>query len=194
VAVVLKACCNTTDPVGQHLEALHSVTILFCFSSGLRWTLLPILWISSSATSLRLPRRFLWSPLLWNLPAPLLLRSLFPEVRLKVCFCRRPPRWRLGQRGGGKVGSTLGLVYIGNVSSICGGVIQNSGQSRFCCKEVGVCSTKGHKDKVNIQAETLYVKHTRNGHARLTPSLPTKLLPEDVSVEDIMGKELRLDV
>jgi hypothetical protein len=56
------------------------------------------------------------------------------------------------------------------------------------------CSTKAHKDKVNLVPETLYVKHSRNGHARLDPSLPTFLLPDDVSVADMLLKEHSLEV
>ena len=99
-----------------------------------------------------------------------------------------------GSTRGGKMGSTLGVVYVGKVLNICGGVIQSSGQSRFCCKMIGSCTTKTHKEKVNLEPETLYVRHSRNGHARLDPNLPIRLLPEDVSVVELMAKEHSLEV
>jgi hypothetical protein len=87
------------------------------------------------------------------------------------------------------------LVYVGNVSGVCGGVIQNSDQRRFCCKAAGSCSVKGHKSaKVNLLGETLYVKHSRNGHARLEPSLPVLLLTDDMPLVEMLSKELSLEV
>jgi hypothetical protein len=93
-----------------------------------------------------------------------------------------------------KIGSTLGVVYVGKVLNVCGGVIQGTGQSRFCCKLIGACTTKAHKDKVNLEPETLYVRHSRNGHARMDPNLAVRLLPEDVSIVDLMAKEHALEV
>jgi hypothetical protein len=92
------------------------------------------------------------------------------------------------------VGSTLGLVYVGDISEICGGVIQNSEQKRFCCKAASACSTKGHKSKVSLSTKTLYVKHTRNGHARLDPNLQVSLIPEDETVAGLMGQDHALEV
>jgi hypothetical protein len=100
-----------------------------------------------------------------------------------------------GSTGGVKVGSTLGLVYVGNVLGICGGVIQNSDQRRFCTKAAGTCSTKTHKTaRVNLVAETLYVKHSRNGHALLKPSLPVDLLSDDMPLAEMLSTNLSLEI
>jgi hypothetical protein len=54
---------------------------------------------------------------------------------------------------------------------------------------------KGHKvAKVNIMAETLYVKHSRNGHARLEPSLPVSLLLDDMLLIEMLSKDHSLKV
>jgi hypothetical protein len=99
-----------------------------------------------------------------------------------------------GLTGGGKLGSTLGLLYVDIVKNVCGGVIQNSDQRRFCCKAAGSCSVKGHKAKVNLIPETLYVKHSRQGHARLEPSLPVSLLADETVLVEMMGKDLSLEI
>jgi hypothetical protein len=97
--------------------------------------------------------------------------------------------------GEGKLGRTLGLVYVLNVLQICGGAIQNSEQRLFCCKTAsGACSTKGQKTKEALSTKTLYVKHTRNGHARLEPSLSVNLLPDDVMVAELLGQQNSLEV
>jgi hypothetical protein len=96
--------------------------------------------------------------------------------------------------GGGKLGSTFGLVYVDDIGQIVGGVIQNLEQRRFCCKPAGACSTKGHKAKVSLSTKTLYVKHTQNGHACLEPSLSVSLMPEEVTVAELMGQENLLEV
>jgi hypothetical protein len=94
----------------------------------------------------------------------------------------------------GKIGSTLGVVYVGKVLNVCSGVIQGSGQSQLCCKLSGVCTTKTHKDKVNLEPEMLYMRHSRNGHARMDKNLAVRLLPEDVSIVNLMAKEHALEV
>jgi hypothetical protein len=99
-----------------------------------------------------------------------------------------------GLTGGGKLGSTLGLLYVDIVKNVCGGVIQNSDQRRFCCKAAGSCSVKGHRAKVNLSPETLYVKHSRQGHARLEPFLPVSLLADETILVEMMGKDLPLEV
>jgi hypothetical protein len=76
----------------------------------------------------------------------------------------------------------------------CGGVIQNLEQRRFCCKTAGACSTKGHRAKVSIFTNALYMKHTRMGHALLDLSLPVSLLPDDMTVAGVMGQEHLLEV
>jgi hypothetical protein len=98
--------------------------------------------------------------------------------------------------GGGKLGmSTLGLVHVGDILGVCGGVIQNSDQQRFCCKAAETCSVKGHKSsKINLAAETLYMKHLQNGHAHLEPSLLVNLLPDDMPLVKILGKDLGLEI
>jgi hypothetical protein len=53
---------------------------------------------------------------------------------------------------------------------------------------------KCHKAKVNLMPETLYVKHSQNGHAHLDPSLPVQMLPEDTSLVEMMGKDLLLEI
>jgi hypothetical protein len=95
--------------------------------------------------------------------------------------------------GGGKLGSTLGVVYVGETSQICGGVIQNTDQRLFCCKTAGACSTKGHKTKVSLSTKTIYVRHTGNGHAQLEPSLGASLLPDDVTIGDLLEQENLLE-
>jgi hypothetical protein len=93
-----------------------------------------------------------------------------------------------GSTGGGKLGSTPGLVYVGNVLRVCGGIIQNSDQWRFCCKAAGPCSIKGHKSaRVNLVAETLYVKHSRNG-------IPVTLLADDMPLVEMLSKDLGLEI
>jgi hypothetical protein len=91
---------------------------------------------------------------------------------------------------GGKLGSTLRVVYVGEASQICGGVIQNTDQRQFCCKTAGTCSTKVHKAKVSLSTKTIYGKHTRSGHARLEPSLGVSLLPDDVTARDPWARKL----
>jgi hypothetical protein len=109
-------------------------------------------------------------------------------------FFSSPSSLASGLTGGGKLGSTLGLLYVDIVKNVCGGVIQNSDQRRFCCKAVGSCTIKGHKSKVNLSAETLYVKHSRHGHARLEPNLPVSLISDDTTLVEMMGKDLPLEV
>jgi hypothetical protein len=92
------------------------------------------------------------------------------------------------------VGSTLGLVYVDDVAKICGGVIQTSDQRRFCCKAAGACSTKGHKTKLNLSTKTLYVKHSRAGQARIAPQLLVALLPDDVTVAELLSQDNSLEV
>jgi hypothetical protein len=54
----------------------------------------------------------------------------------------------------------------------------------------GTCSVKGHKSaKVNIVAETLYAKQSRNGHTCLEPSLPVNLLPDDMLLAEMLSKK-----
>jgi hypothetical protein len=74
-----------------------------------------------------------------------------------------------GSTGGGKVGSTLGLVFVSDILEVCGGVISGAGHSvtRFCTKPSGSCHTKGHRTKkVLLRNNTFYIKHTRAGQAR----------------------------
>jgi hypothetical protein len=82
--LVRKAGCNTTDPVWQHLETLHMITIFLLISfhlpSGFR-----VMQYQPG------PRGGASEP-------PLLF--LLPQVRLKVFF-RWPLCWHLGQREGG---------------------------------------------------------------------------------------------
>jgi hypothetical protein len=99
-----------------------------------------------------------------------------------------------GLTGGGKVGSTLGLVYVDVVEKNCGGVIQTSDHRRFCCKAAGACSTKGHKTKLNLSTKTLYVKHSRTGQARISPKLSVDLLPNDVTVAELLIQDNSLEV
>ena len=72
------------------------------------------------------------------------------QLRPRICF-RHCPLWHLGQRGGVKLGSTTGLVYVGESVEICGGVIHSSDRRRFCCKSIGRCTTKGHKTKLKME-------------------------------------------
>jgi hypothetical protein len=110
-------------------------------------------------------------------------------------FFLLPSSLASGSMGGGKLGSSLGLVYVGGITQMCGGVIQNLEQKRFCCKPAGACSTKGHKAKlVGLSTKTLYVKHTQNGHARLEPNPLVYLLPADVTVAELLGQENLLEV
>jgi hypothetical protein len=99
-----------------------------------------------------------------------------------------------GSTGGGKVGSTLGLLYVDIVKNVCGGVIQNTEQLRFCCKSSSSCTVKAHKSKVNLTAGTLYVKHSRTGQARLRPCLSVELLSDEITLVDMMGRDLSLEV
>ena len=76
------------------------------------------------------------------------------------------------------------------IETICGGVIQGSSNARFCCKDASHCTIKGHKTKVNLRNDTLYVKHTRAGQAQLVPLLPVKWLPADTTLNEMLNKEL----
>jgi hypothetical protein len=99
-----------------------------------------------------------------------------------------------GSTGGVKLGSTMGLVHVGNVVEVCGGVISNSDRQRFCCKVVGSCATKGHKIKLKIAPNTLYIQHTRAGQGRFEPSLSVGLIPDDVVIEELLSKDCPLEV
>jgi hypothetical protein len=99
-----------------------------------------------------------------------------------------------GSTGGGKVGNTLGLVYIEDASDFCCGVIQGSDRRRFCIKLVGSCVTKGHKTKVNVPGKTLYIKQARRGQARLEPSLSVGLRPTELSMNELLSKEHAFEV
>jgi hypothetical protein len=49
---------------------------------------------------------------------------------------------------------------------------------------------KGHRTKkVLLARRTFYIKNTRTRQARFEPSLPKSLLPEELEVEDLLGKE-----
>jgi hypothetical protein len=96
--------------------------------------------------------------------------------------------------GGGKVGSTLGLVYVDVVEKNCGRVIQTSDQRRFCCKAAGACSRKGHKTKVNLSTKTLNVKYSITGQARISPKLSVDLLPDNVTVAELLIQDNSLEV
>lgn len=92
---------------------------------------------------------------------------------------------------GGKVGTELGLVFVVDISDVCGGVISGPGHSvmRFCSKTVGDCQAKGHRTKkVLLKNETFYIKHTRTGQARLEPSLPKDALPEELHAGNLLVK------
>ena len=82
-----------------------------------------------------------------------------------VLFGASPSSLASGSTGGGKVGNTLGLVLIEDVSDYCCGVIQGSDMRRFCIKLAGACVTKGHKTKVNVPGSSLFIKQARRGQA-----------------------------
>jgi hypothetical protein len=93
------------------------------------------------------------------------------------------------------LGSVLGLVYVEDVEDVCGGAIQNSERQRFCCKKVGTCSVKGHKTiKLKLEANTVYIQHTRAGQGRFEPSLGISLIREEITVSNLIGKEHALEV
>jgi hypothetical protein len=96
-----------------------------------------------------------------------------------------------GSTGGGKVGTTLGLLLVSDILDVCGGVISGAGHSvmRFCTKPSGACHTKGHRSKVLLKGNTFYIKHTRAGQARFEPSLARSFLPEELEAADLLGKE-----
>jgi hypothetical protein len=58
----------------------------------------------------------------------------------------------------------------------------------------GACFIKGHKSKGNLVPEMLHVKHSRNGHACLEPSLPVKFLSDYMPLVKMMGKDLSLEI
>jgi hypothetical protein len=83
------------------------------------------------------------------------------QVRL-ICL-RLPLCVGFWGNGGGKVGSTLGLVFVSDILEVCGGVISGTGHlvTRFCIKPSGLCHTKGHcTKKVMLINNTFYIKHT----------------------------------
>ena len=94
----------------------------------------------------------------------------------------------------GKIGSVLGLVYIRVIESVCGGIIAGEGEPRFCCKAAIDCVAQSHKTKVNLTANSFYIKLHRAGQARLTPSLPSKWLTGEITEADMMRMELDLRV
>jgi hypothetical protein len=92
------------------------------------------------------------------------------------------------------LGSTTGLVYVGEKVDICGGVIHSLDRRRFCCKSIGSCSTKGHKTKLIIEPNSSYIQHTRSGQACYEPSLSDALIPWDITPSDFLSKERPLEV
>jgi hypothetical protein len=55
---------------------------------------------------------------------------------------------------------------------------------------VGTCTTKGHKTKLNVASETLYIKQTCcTMQACLDPSLPLVQKPKDLSLNEPLGME-----
>jgi hypothetical protein len=84
-------------------------------------------------------------------------------------------------------------VFVCEILDVCGGVISGAGHTgsvtQFCTKPVGTCHTKGHRQKVLIENNTFYIKHSSAGQARFEPSLPKNLMPDVLEVEDLMSKD-----
>jgi hypothetical protein len=117
-----------------------------------------------------------------SVPEPLVTSDMFAT----------PSSSASGSTGGGKVGTTLGLmVLVNDILDVCGGVISGPGHTvtKFCIKPSGLCLTKGHRNKVILSHDTFYIKHSRAGQARFEPNLPRTLMPEEIEVEDLLGKE-----
>jgi hypothetical protein len=118
---------------------------------------------------------------------------LCPGLQVRPICLRLPLRRLLGQRGG-KVGSTLGLVFVSDILEVCGGVISGAGHlvTRFCTKPSGSCHTKGHRTKKVLlrKNNTFYIKHTRAGQARFELSLARLLISDNQDVESLLGKDM----
>jgi hypothetical protein len=117
---------------------------------------------------------------------------LCPSLQVRPICLRLPLRRLLVQRGG-KVGSTLGLVFVSDILEVCGGVISGAGHSvtRFCTKPSGSCHTKGHRTKkVLLRNNTFYIKHTRAGQARFEPSLARLLISDSQDVEGLLERDM----
>jgi hypothetical protein len=88
----------------------------------------------------------------------------------------------------------MGLVNVGKFVDICGGIIHSSERQCFCCKSIGTCSKKGHKTKLKIEPNTLYIQHTHAGQGRFEPSLSVSLIPDDITVSELIAKDHSLEV
>ena len=76
---------------------------------------------------------------------------------------------------------------------VCGGVIPKSGSKRFCCKPN--CEAKSHKKtKLRFTPNSLYVRGTRSGQARVEPCIQIHELPDDVDLDELLKESKSLDV
>jgi hypothetical protein len=100
-----------------------------------------------------------------------------------------------GSTGGDRFGSSVGLFYCREVSSVsvCRGVIAKSGNNRFCLK--ATCEIKSHRNqKVMLAPDSLYILGTRKDQALLEPSLKGTNIPEGTTIADLLTKDRPVDV
>jgi hypothetical protein len=53
---------------------------------------------------------------------------------------------------------------------------------------------KGHKTKLKLEPNTLYIQHTQAGQGRFEPSLTMSLIPGDITLSELIAKEHALKV
>jgi hypothetical protein len=93
-------------------------------------------------------------------------------------FATTPLLAMSGSTGGDRMVSVK-LFWCKEVSSVCGGVIANSGGGRFCVK--AVCDVKSHLSiKVLMISNHLYIRVKRKDQAIIEPALNIPLLADDV--------------
>jgi hypothetical protein len=103
--LLLTACCQAPDPAGQHLIA--SPTDAFAT---------PLNFVSFSIADATEP------------PVPVPPSFAPTPTGMSYGLFLSPSLLASWSTGGSKLGSTLGVFYVGEVSQICGGVIWNSEQ------------------------------------------------------------------
>ena len=85
------------------------------------------------------------------------------------------------------------LIFIEKSDGVHGGVIPRSGSKRFCCKTN--CEAKSHKKtKLRLTANSVYIRGTRSGQARVEPCIQVDQLPDTVDLDGLLKEVKSLDV